>query len=131
MSNQTPHHNFYKPAEDETGWGRKKNADWDDLDARVPWELATGTITASGGSTPAVETTVQGVASDQLQLFDVMLGVAADPAFDADYAFNYDLSRQWDDTNSEWNLSITVNWDTDPGSGNDVTLRYSVQERDL
>lgn len=35
MAEQTTNHDFTKLAKDETGWERKKNGDWDDLDRRL------------------------------------------------------------------------------------------------
>jgi len=91
-------------------------------------QVATGTVTASGGSSPAVNTTLTNVSTDQLLDYGFWVYVDSDPAFNADYAFNFDYSHSWDDTNSELDIDLTVNWDTDPGSGNDVTLRWEVHQ---
>jgi hypothetical protein len=87
-----------------------------------------GTITASGGSSPAADVTVN-TSLAQTDAYDVILYVDADPAFSADYQFNYDHSHFWDDDVSTLKIDFTVNWDTDPGAGNDVTLRWEVIRR--
>lgn len=88
----------------------------------------TGTITASGGSTPAADVTATNVTLNQDSDYWLLLYVDADPAFAADYGWNWEYSHNWDDTNSEVDLDFTVNWDTDPGAGNDVTLRWEVRQ---
>ncbi len=92
-------------------------------------ELASGTVTASGGSSPAVNTTLTGITTNQLADYIVVVKVDSDPTFSADYAFNYDYSQIWDDSDGQIDIELTVNWDTDPGSGNDVSLKYRVIER--
>lgn len=81
-------------------------------------------ITASGGSTPAFDGLL-GVAVEENTYLDVGLA-PQDPAFNADYDFNFDWSREWDDTAQEMDVNVTVNWDTDPGGGNDVDLDWKV-----
>lgn len=97
----------------------------------VPTVLASQSITLSGGSTPAFDGTLNGVTSDQLRDFWVVVSVDADPAFSGDYAYNYDHSRVWDNANSQIDVDVTVNWDTDPGSTNDVSATVYVVEGDL
>lgn len=89
-------------------------------------QIATGTVTATGGASPAVETHLDGVSDDQLVDYWLVVYVDADPAFSADYAFNFDYIHQWDDDAGQLDLDLVVNWDIDPGSGNDVTLRWEV-----
>lgn len=126
----TTNHDYPRPEE-----GTKWSDDWDNtvesLDDDIPHELATGTITASGGASPAATVRATGVVASQTSYFDVLCKVDSDPSWNATYAFNYDVSRRWDDTDGEWDVDITVTWDTDPGSGNDLTLRYTVREHDL
>ena len=99
----------------------------DSQTARTLSEADTGTVTASGGSTPAVDTTVANVALAETDRFrPPSFYVDADPGFNADYAWNAEWGFQWDDTNQEVDLNITINWDTDPGAGNDVTIRWDV-----
>lgn len=92
----------------------------------VDTQLDTGTVTASGGSTPAVDTTLTNVGISQTDPHDLVVYPDADPGFNADYAFNYDWGFQWDDDVSEVDINLTVNWDTDPGATNDVTLRWEL-----
>lgn len=88
-------------------------------------QIDSDTITASGGSTPAFDSTIAGITATQTaSVTDVAVYVESDPAFNADYAFNFDYGLQWDDSDGELDLLLTVNWDTDPGGGNDVTLRW-------
>lgn len=93
-----------------------------------PREVGTGTVTASGGSSPAVTTTLQNVALTQTSAHDFLVYVDADPSFNATYAWNFDYGFRWDNANSQVDINLTVNWDTDPGSGNDVTLRWKLLE---
>lgn len=81
-------------------------------------------VTASGGSTPAFDGLL-GVAVAENTYLDVGLA-PQDPAFNADYDFNFDWSREWDDGAQEMDVRVTVNWDTDPGGGNDVDLDWKV-----
>lgn len=88
--------------------------------------LTRGTLTHTGGS--ATSATFADVTDDprvdtaQTQLLEVLVAPASDPSWSADYAFNYDWSRQWDDSDGEVDVEVAVNWDTDPGSGNDLDL---------
>lgn len=114
--------NTYNDGED---WDH--NPDFELLDETTPIGLAdSGTITLSGGSSPAADTTIEGVSSTQTSGFRVVIGVDSDPSFNADYAFNWDHSVVWDDSDSSWDVTITVNWDTDPGNNNDVTADYRI-----
>lgn len=88
----------------------------------------TGTFTASGGSSPAVDTVVN-TSLAQTDAYDVLLYVDSDPAFNADYQFNYDHAHFWDDSAGTLKIDWTVNWDTDPGASNDVSLRWEVIRR--
>lgn len=94
----------------------------------ISTQADTGTITASGGSTPAADATATNVSINQDSDYWVILYVDADPSFSADYKWNWEYSHNWDDTNSEVDLDFTVTWDTDPGAGNDVTLRWEVRQ---
>lgn len=100
----------------------------DGSDNLTPDTADEGTITASGGATPAADTVVS-TSLGQTDAYDVLLYVDADPAFDADYQFNYDYAHRWDDSTSTVKIDFTVTWDTDPGAGNDVTLRWEVIRR--
>jgi hypothetical protein len=99
----------------------------DELDASAGVsQVATGTVTATGGSSPAVNTTLTNVSTTQTLDYWLTVHVDSDPSFNADYAFNYDYYHQWDDSDSQLDINLIVNWDTDPGSSNDVTLRWEV-----
>jgi len=89
-------------------------------------QVASGTVTATGGASPAVEVHLDNVSDKQLLDYFVLVYVDTDPAFDAAYAFNFDYMHDWDDTNGTLDLDLVVNWDTDPGAGNDVALRWEV-----
>lgn len=93
--------------------------------------LASSSITLTGDSTPAAETTLAGVTNDQLRGVDSLVRVDSDPSFDADYAFNWDHSQKWDDSDSEVDLTVTINWDTDPGSSNDISATVYALQRDV
>lgn len=86
--------------------------------------LDTGTVTATGGSSPAVDTTITNVNLEETQAHDLV--VYPDSAHNFDYAFNYDWGFQWDESDSGVDINLTVNWDTDPGNNNDVTLRWEL-----
>jgi len=102
----------------------------DELDASTGGsgvtQVATDTVPATGGSQPAVNTTLTNVSTDQDLNYWLTVHVDSDPSFNADYAFNYDYYHQWDDSDSQLDIELIVNWDTDPGSGNDVSLRWEV-----
>lgn len=87
--------------------------------------MATGTVTASTGSDPAVDTTINGVFSDQHWPFEFVVYLDPDAGqFNNSSAFNYDWSPAWDETNEEMDVDVVVNWDNDPGSN--MTLRWAV-----
>jgi hypothetical protein len=91
--------------------------------------LKSATTTLSGGATPAAEATVQDVGADQTDGLAVGVRPDSDPGFDADYGYNFDVSKRWDDDQSAWDVSIVVSWDTDPGAGNDVTASIDIYKR--
>lgn len=82
-------------------------------------------VTASGGSSPAFDGAVLDVSDEQTQKFDVVVSV--DSAASFEYAYNTDISKHW--TGSQWNVDVTINWDTDPGAGNDVDFNIETQNR--
>lgn len=88
--------------------------------------LASQSFTATGDTFPAAEVTLDGVTDDQFQTLDVVVQTDADPAFAADYGYNYEWTRTWDDTNGHIDITVQVNWDTDPGPGNDVSMTAHV-----
>ena len=100
-----------------------------DSDAAGVTVLSTGTFTHTGGS--ASSTTVAAVTTDETTNLYVEVGVDADPSFSADYAWSYSWGEAWDDSAQEKDVTINATWDTDPGSGNDVTLDYRIYTLDV
>lgn len=96
------------------------------LDSEGAIQVATGTVTASGGSSPAVDTLINNAFTTETQDYVFAVYTDADPAFNADYAYNYDYTHAWDQSGGHVDIDLTVNWDTDPGATNDVTLRWEV-----
>lgn len=90
-------------------------------------EVATGTFTHTGGGSTTV--TVEAVSSDELGTIDVVVGPTESPSWDGDYGYNFDWARSWDDEHGQVDVVLTANWQTDPGRGNDLELRYGVQVR--
>jgi len=76
-------------------------------------------ITAVSGQTPAFDGRLIDVFSDELTAFDVT--VAPTSGLNDTYAFNFDDGRYWN--NGSWDVPLTVNWDEDPGSDLDLTVR--------
>lgn len=91
--------------------------------------LASGQITATGGSDPAADVTVPGVTTDETLVLEVLTAPASSPSWSADYGFNVDLSHQYDASDGEVDAQVVVTWDVDPGSGNDLTLDYKIVPR--
>jgi len=91
--------------------------------------VTSGTVTATGGAGvpgPAVDTTLTSVSTNQTLQYLVTVYVSSDPTWSADYAWNYEAGHQWDDSAGDLDIDLTVNWDTDPGNGNDLTLAWEV-----
>ena len=76
-------------------------------------------ITLNTGSTPAFDGTLTDAFGDQLAAFDVT--VTPTNGLNDTYAFNFDDGRVWN--NGSWDVPLTVNWDDDPGSDVDVSVR--------
>lgn len=87
--------------------------------------LASGTITLTGGISPAFDD-VLGLALSETEFFDVVL---ASQGATFDYAFNYDWGRTYNSSADEMDVNLTVNWDNDPGDGNDVSVDYKIIRR--
>ena len=85
-----------------------------------------GTFTHTGGSSTTV--VISGISTIETQRFGVYFGVSTDPDFSGDYAFNTDYSRSWNDSAGEWDVDVTLTWDTDPGSGNDLGIQYTAYD---
>jgi len=91
-------------------------------------EVMTTTITLSTGATPGIDTTLNGVTTDQVQYLKEP-DIYPDPDSThpaANFGANFDTAYSWDETNGHVDLHITGNWDTDPGSN--VTYKVKVNE---
>lgn len=112
-------------ADGELDWDHTDTVEHVDNTTRVS-VLTTGNFTASGGSTPAATETVSGVSTDETVGIVPVVGVNNATTHGQSYAFNVDDSAKWD--GSQWNVTLTVNWDTDPGSTNDTDMNYRIYE---
>jgi len=76
-------------------------------------------VTLDSGSNPAFDGTLTNAFDEQLRAFDVT--VAPTSGLNDTYAFNFDDGKAWN--NGSWDVPLTVNWDDDPGSDLDLTVR--------
>jgi hypothetical protein len=76
-------------------------------------------ITLTSGSTPAFDGTLTNMFGEETTAFD--LTVAPTNGLNDTYAFNFDDGKRWQ--NGSWDVPITINWDIDPGTDLDVTVR--------
>lgn len=95
---------------------------------RVSHTADAGVITAFGGQSPANVVELSDVGISQTTPHQFTVYVDSDPAFDATYGWNYDYGYEWDNPNSTVDINLTINWDTDPGAGNDIDLRWELLE---
>lgn len=91
-----------------------------------------GTLgTMNGGDTTQSFTIGEFSTTETAAISTVAVYVEGSAGWNADYAFNYDWSHRWSDESGDGtraiNIIVTVNWDIDPGSGNDLTLQYEVR----
>lgn len=86
----------------------------------------TGTFIAEGGEFPAFDGVIDGVISDETSTLRVDVSVSQEPSWDLPYGYNIEWGREWDNTNLQVDVAITVVWDIDPGDGNDLDLRYTI-----
>lgn len=118
----------YSDGED---WDHSDTVDQVDEVASVQL-LDSGTFTLSGGSSPAASETITGVSSSETSRpGSAVLNVDSTTSHSADYEFSFgsgDMSTLYDQSDGEWDVTLTVNWDTDPGGGNDVTVSYRIYE---
>lgn len=99
---------------------------WTDPPSGQASVLASGTVTHTGGS--ATDVFLTDVSDDQFATLNVSYGVASDPDWTGNYAFNTVEGREWDDENNQLDLAATIAWDTDPGEGNDIDIEYVVYD---
>lgn len=76
-------------------------------------------ITAQTGANPAFDGTLTNALAEELTAFDVT--VTPTSGLNDTYAFNYDDGKRWN--NGSWDVPLTVNWDEDPGTDLDLTVR--------
>ena len=91
--------------------------------------LFTTTVTATGGSDPALDVTAKDYTDDETLAVEPTIKIEQSPTWSADYEFNVDHSVGWDTANGTQIMSIIVTWDTDPGVGNDLDLELQIQPR--
>lgn len=101
---------------------------WRDPPEQQAMVYSTGTVTHTGGSATTVR--LENIAPDETTPVAVVVGVDQAPTWDGDYGFSVDVSRQWDNSSSELDVVLDLTWDTDPGSGNDLTLGYTIWDRE-
>lgn len=95
---------------------------WDDGDTGgAPVQTGTFTHTSDSMST-TVEIT--DITTDEQAQFTVSIGPNSTDQVSTSYAFNYDYSQRWDNTNGWTSIDLVVNWDSNPGS--DMVFEYSV-----
>jgi len=103
------------------------------VDEVVPRALLdSGTFTLTGGSTPAADETITNVSGDETDRPSrLVINVDSATSHSQDYAFNAgndNMQTAWDQSAGQWDVRITIPWDTDPGNGNDVTVSYRIYE---
>jgi hypothetical protein len=76
-------------------------------------------ITATSGATPAFDGELQTGFTEQTTAFDV--SVAPTNGLNDTYAFNFDTGRKYN--NGSWDVPLTVNFDIDPGTDLQLTVR--------
>lgn len=92
---------------------------WALADGKVGDPAFSSSVTLSGAASPAhTASGALGTEGDVGRVQDLSVTSGAG----ADYGFSY--RWEWDNTNGQWDLIFE--WDTDPGSGNDVTADLEV-----
>lgn len=93
--------------------------------ANVP-PFESGTATATGGASPAVELK----ATDEKSEFGEWrfeYRVASDPSFNANYGLqDGGVIQNWNDSTGSAIVKVPLNWSIDPGSGNDVSVEWEL-----
>lgn len=76
-------------------------------------------VTASSGTNPGFDGTLTNVFDEELTAWDVT--VTPTTGLDESYGYNVDTGRHWN--NGSWDLALTVNWDEQPSSDLELTVR--------
>lgn len=91
--------------------------------------IDSGNLGTMDGGTASKDFTITNVSTNQnVSIDSVGVSVDGDPSFNADYGFEVSKwIQQWDDSEDEVDVIVTVEWDTDPGNGNDIQLDYTIK----
>lgn len=85
--------------------------------------VASGTVTARSGATPAVKTTLDASVSETTPTVTAVQPASANQTT-ATYAYNADWGSVYDPTTGSRTAQLTINWDTDPGT--DMTFEWTI-----
>lgn len=80
-----------------------------------------GEVTAITGNTPAFDGQEFGVAPEQRE-YIVTLETVND--INADFDWNKSVGWAWDDAVDSLNMTLTINWDNDPGQN--IDFKYTI-----
>jgi hypothetical protein len=89
---------------------------WADIPNIESPVLDEGTFTHTTGGATTYEIT--GVSTDQTSVINLELGT--NTSLSATYKYDYSWDLEWDDTNGRYDIEVTLNWQTDPGSNLDI-----------
>lgn len=89
--------------------------------------VVTGSLTVLGGSGSSTSR-VSGVSTDEFAEFDISVSTDSTTFTGVDYGYSVEWWTEWDSTAGELDVVFQIDWQTDPGAGNDVTLSYTVRE---
>lgn len=116
----------YQLVEDETIHVESDGLTWQVVGS-LSERLDSGTLGTLSTGAGSEDFAVNGVTTDETKgIAAVSVFPGSDPGLSADYAFSSEFSREWDESAGAVDLTVTVTWDTDPGS--DITLDYIVWE---
>lgn len=102
------------------------NTQWTEPPLAEAPVVASGTVTHTGGSSTNV--TIENVTPSAESLLDLSVGVSVGetPSWSADYGYSHETAFQWDSSGDHVDLDLTLQWDIDPGAGNDLVIQYRV-----